>query len=218
MESKVWYIPLQSVLQNPLEIPTYTAQAEGEHIWGWFDADNAVVDKAGINVTASVERASSTEYVEIYYGVDYDDSWIKLSNTTFTDGNIDVSGETSFTFASGAGIHFKALRFKAVLKRGSTTTLYPDLRWLRLDYLKIPDASYLYSFIIDCSHDYRHKRASTLLANLKTSADTKTLGDFIYRDFDGSADTHKVKILSMSGPETGGKLKEGQFRISLLEV
>jgi hypothetical protein len=219
MEKKVWYIPLQSVLQNPLEIPDYQAQASGEHIWGWFDADNAVVDKNGIDVTAYVERASATEYVEIYYGTDYDDNtWTLLTNTAFTDGKIDADGETNFSFASGAGVNFKAIRFKAVLKRGSTATAYPDLRWLRLEYIKIPDVNYLYSFVIDASHDYRHKRSSTLVSNLKTAAETKTLGDFVFRDFDGSSDTHKVKILSMKGPEEGGKLKKGQYSIQLLEL
>jgi hypothetical protein len=217
MEKKVWYIPLQSTLQNPLEIPDYAANASGEHIWGWFDADNAVVDKTAFNVTVYGEKLSATEYIQIYYGTDYDENtWTLLTNTTFADGKIDADGETVFDFASGTGVNFKAMRFKAILTRGTTTTKYPDLRWLRLEYMKIPVVGWDYTFIIDCSHDYRHKRASTLVTNLVTFAEAKTLGDFSYRTFNGTVETRKVRMLSMVGPEAGGKLKEGQYKIQLL--
>lgn len=219
MNDKIYYIPLMPDLINPLELDDYEAESGGEHIWPWFDADNAVVDKLALSLTAYTEKTSDSEHVQLYYGVDYDENtWTPLTNTDYTDGRIKAPGETEFNFASGSGIEFKAIRFKAVLHRGSDATKYPDLRWIRLDYMKVPDARFTYSVVVDCSKDYRHRRKSTLLDALKTAAETKTLGDFIYRASDGASEAKKVKILSMEGYTVSGKKKEGYYKIGLLSL
>jgi hypothetical protein len=217
MNKKVFYIPLNVNLQNPLELPDYNYDSTAEHIWGWFDADNAVVDKIALSISVYAEHATADEYIMVYYGLDYDDNtWTLLTNTTHTDGKIDADGEAKFTLGSEDGINFKAMRFKAVLYRGSDTTKSPDLRWLKLEYMKITDARWSYTVLVDCTRDYKHKRQSTLVDALKTAADNKTLGDFVYRTFAGTSETKKVKIQSMTGVEKGGQVKEGQFSLVLL--
>lgn len=222
----VFYIPLNVNLQNPLEIASYAYAASADHTLPWFDADNAVVDKMALAVTAyAAETADSSvattcAYIQIYYGTDYDDNtWTLLTNTTFpTDGKIDEDGETRFTFASDAGINFKAIRLKAVLTRGTTaTTVSPDLRWLRLEYMKLTEAKYSFSVMVDCTRDYRHNRAGTLLEALKTAADTKTLGDFAFRNVSGATEVKKTRILSMKGATVAGRIQEGVFQVDLLE-
>jgi len=218
-DNKMYYIPLRVDLQNPVELDDFPYGAKSENIWPWFDANNAVIDKLGFKVTAYTERLTATEYVKLYYALDYaDGAWQLLTNTTYTDGQIDSNGETYFTLASDAGLSFKSIQFKAELFRGSNTLLSPDLRWLRLDYMKLLPARWSYRVVIDATKDYRHKRKSTLLAALQTAAEQKTLGDFAFRTFEGTTDTHKVKCNSMAGPEKEGKLKEGQFAIDLIEL
>ncbi len=218
VDKTVFYIPLNANLQNPLEMPESTYAASASHTWPWFDADNAVVDKMALAVSAYGAETSSTEYIMLYYGTDYDDStWTLLTNTDFPDGKIDIDGETRFTFASDAGINFKAMRFKALFYRGSITTLSPDLRWLRLEYMKLTETKYSYTVVLDCTRDYRHKRAGTLLEALKTAANTKTLGDFGFRNVLGITEVKRTRMLSLKGVTVAGRVKEGQYSITLLE-
>ena len=216
VDRTVYRMALNKNLQNPLEITGFPFGSTCTHIWPNFDADNAVVDKVAVKVNAYASGLSTTEYIKLYYSTDYGSSWTNLTSTTFTDGQIDVDGEAEFTFASGAGLSFKAIRFKAELYRGSTTTETPDLQWFRLSYIKKPDPEQLFSCIVDCSKDYRHKRASTLIANLKTAAETKTYGSFIYRTFRESSESFNVQILDMQGVTQAGRTKEGQYKVSLL--
>ena len=213
---KVFYIPLDADLYNPLEMALFEFKASGEHITPWFDADNAVIDKLAVTVIAYATDVSVTDYIKIYYGTDYvDSSWTLLTNTTFADGKIDSAGEARFTLASDAGVVFKSIRFKIELVRGTTKTISPDLRWLRLSYIKLLDTKWSFSMVIDCSRDYRDRKASALLATLKTAAETQTLGEFIYRN-NGSTETRHVRVANLQGKEVTGKNKGGLYSISLI--
>lgn len=215
-DNKVFYVPLQVTIQNPLEVADFDFGASGEHITPWFDADNAVVDKLGNQFKAYVKDASATEYIMLYYGLDYDDdTWTLFTNSSFPDGQIDSDGEAEFTFASDAGLSFKAIRFKAELTRGSTTTVSPDLRWLRLTYIKLLDTKWGFSLRVDCSRNYRFKNARSLLSSLKTAVATQTLGEFTFKNGNGS-ETHRVRIADMQGVEVGGKKSEGQYEVMLV--
>ena len=216
LDSKVFYIPLQVSIQNPLEIADYVFAASAEHISPWFDADNAVIDKLATLVTAYAKETSATEYIKISYGLNYDDNtWTLLTSDTFTDGQIDSDGEAEFTLASLAGVAFKSIRFKVELARGSTTTVSPDLRWLRLSYIKLLTPKWGFSVRVDCSRNYRFKTAKSLLSSLKTALETQTLGAFQFKDGNGS-ETHYCRIATMNGVEVGGKKSEGVFDVQLI--
>ena len=219
IDSTVKYIPLNVGLQNPLEITDYTYAASSEHIYPWFDADNAVADKAAFAVSAYCGGMSATEYIKVYYGLNGDDdTWTLLTNTDYPDGQIDADGEAVFTLASGAGLQFNSIRFKVEHYRGATTTVSPDLQWLRLDYVKAFDQEQTFEFVVDCGRDYRFKRASTLVANLKTAVETKTLGNFVYRTYRGTSESFNVRALALQGVTEAGRKKEGQFQVTLLAL
>jgi len=216
VDKSVFYVPLEVTIQNPLEVAGFEFGASGEHITPWFDADNAVIDKLAARLRAYVDRTSSTEYAKVYYGLDYDDDvWTLLDSTTFADGQIDSDGEAEFTFASDAGVNFKAIRFKVELVRGSNTRLSPDVHWLRLTYIKLLDVRWGFNVTVDCSRNYRFKSATTLLAALKTALETRTLGQFTFKDGNGS-ETHRVRIADMQGVEVGGKKSEGRYQLTLI--
>lgn len=69
--------------------------------------------------------------------------------------------------------------------------------------------------VIDCSRDYRDRKASALLATLKTAAETQTLGEFIYRN-NGSTETRHVRVANLQGKEVTGKNKGGLYSIILI--
>ena len=216
VDGSVSYMPLQQTIQNPLEISDFAFGASSEHISPWFDADNSVVDKLAVTVRGLYKSMTATEYIKLYYGLDYDDdTWTPLTNTTFADGQIDANGETEFTFASDAGLAFKAIRFKEELARGSSSNVSPDRNWIRLTYIKLLDVKWGFNVKVDCSRNYRFKTARSLVSSLKTALDTQTLGAFIFKDGNGS-ESHQVRIANLSGAEIGGKRSEGVFEIQLI--
>lgn len=219
LDRTVFYIDLNVNLQNPLEIEEQKYAASSEHIWPWFDADNAVVDKTAFAVTVFAALTSATEYIKLYIGTDYDeDTWTLQTTAAFPDGQIDADGEVEFTLASGAGLSFKAIRFKVESYRGSTNTLTPDLRWLRLSYIKTLNPQYSFQAVLDCGRDYRHKRAATLVAAVKTAYETQTLGNFTFRTYQGTSETYRVKVLRFQGRTEAGVHKEGQFEVMLVAL
>ena len=68
---------------------------------------------------------------------------------------------------------------------------------------------------MDCSHNYRFKNAKALLAALKTAKATRTLGDFTFRNKNGT-ETHKVMLINMTGQEVGAKKNEGIYEVTLV--
>ena len=218
MDKKVFYLPLEIDLVNPLEVADWSYQTSCLHEYSWFDANAATVSKTAFKVVANVATVSATEYIKVYYGKNGDNTtWTLLTNATFPDGQIDVAGETEFTFASDVGLEFKSIRFKTQLYRGSSTSVTPDVLFLRLNYIKNLDRRKGFEIVVDCSRDYRRQRASTLISNLETAADTKTLGAFSYRTQDNVSESYQVRIADDPGFEKGGRnLKVGQFKVSLM--
>jgi hypothetical protein len=149
--------------------------------------------------------------------VDYDDdTWTLLTNSTFTDGQIDATGETEFTFASGDGLAFKSIRFKEEHTRGtSSTKVTPDRRWMRLSYRKLLSVRWGFTVRADLRRNYRFRTAKTMLNQLKTDMGTQTLGLFQYRDGNGS-ESYRVGIDNIRGAEVGGKKVRGLFDLSLV--
>jgi hypothetical protein len=219
IDGTVSFMALQETLQNPKDVPQFAFGLTSEHITPWFDADNAVIDKLAIELAAFYEDLASDnqEYAQLYYGVDYDeDTWTLLTNSTYTDGKIDTDGETTFTFASDAGIDYKAIRFRELLfRRSSDNTRSPDCRWLRLKYIKLLEPKFAYSVQIDCSRNYRFQTSRSLLAALNTALLTKTLGTFTFKDSGGS-ESHQVRIANMSGVEVGGRKSDGLYEVQLI--
>lgn len=216
VDGSVSYMPLQLTITNPLEVADFTFGASSEHISPWFDADNSVVNKLAVTARGYYKGMAATEYIKVYYGQNYDDdTWTLLTNATFTDGQIDADGETEFTFASNAGLAFKAIRFKELLYRGSDSALSPDRRWLRLSYIKLLDVKWGFTVRVDCSRNYRFKTAKSLLSSLKTALETQTLGTFTFKNGNGS-ESHQTRIANMTGIEVGGKRSEGQYDVTLI--
>jgi hypothetical protein len=219
IDGSVSFMALQETLQNPKEVAQFPFALTSEHITPWFDADNAVVDKLAIELTAFYEDLASDnqEYAQLYYGADYDDdTWTLFTNDTYTDGKIDTSGEVAFTLASDAGLSNKAIRLRELLfRRSADNTKSPDCRWLRLKYIKLLEPKFAFSMQIDCSRNYRFQTSRAMLAALKTALATKTLGTFTFKDGGGS-ESHQVRIINMDGVEIGGRKSDGLYNVQVI--
>ena len=216
MDGKVWYMPLQITIQNPLEVATYEYGASAENITPWFDKDNEVADGLAFMVMGFFEGMAATEYIKVSYALNGNNTtWTLLTNASFPDGQIDINGATEFEFVSGAGLVFKSIRFKEELFRGSTKTKTPDRRWLRLCYIKLLDPSFGFSLQVDCSRNYRFKSARSLLSNLKTALTTQTLGVFQFKNA-GASESHRVRVVNMEGVEAGGNRSKGLYNVSVV--
>jgi len=217
MNNTVYLLPLQTTIQNPLETTDFPFQATADGlITGEFDADNSVIDKTATRFAVYVTDCTATEYFQFYYRKDYATAWTLLDNASLTDGKTTTDGEHEFTFASDAGLEFKVIQFKAVPARGSTSTLSPDCRWMRLKYLKRLDVRKGFYVPIDCTRNYRHKTARALEDALWTALEANTLGEFTFRNGNGT-ETHRVMLIPpFEGAEVGGKRREGVFKAILV--
>jgi len=221
--SAMYWMPLSINLVNTLENAdlTYSSQSQ-YHFWPWFDANNPAIDKLALEVTVYVVAPSGTN-IRLYYRTNYSTAaGTLIKNSTFTDGVIDTTGETTFYLpavtatTTPVGVAFKAIQIYGVW--GANGAVSADLRWLRLTYQKLLTPQYRYDLILDCSHDYRHKRAKTLEAGLVTAYETDTLGEFIFRTALGTAETHQVKVMQMQELTQAGRRQAGQYKVQLVEL
>lgn len=217
MNNRVYYMTLQRTIQNPAEDSGHEYALSGENITGWFDQDLATADKTATKVLYHATGLSNTEYIKLYYGTDYDDdTWTLLTSSTFTDGKIDTNGTAEFTFASQAGLAFKAIRFKEEFVRGtSSTKVSPDRRWLRLSFIPYLDPLFGFTFKIDCRRNYRFRTARSMLKQLKNDQATKTLGLFQFKNGTES-ETHYVKIDPLKSLEIGAGDSKGVVNVHLV--
>ena len=219
IDGTVKFMALQETLQNPKEVASFPFAPTSEHITPWFDADNAVIDKLGFELAAYYEDLASDnqEYVQLYIGLNYDeDTWTLLTNATYTDGKIDTSGETTFTFADDEGLAYKAVRFRELMfRRDGDDTKSPDCRWLRHKYIKLLEPKFAFSTQIDCSRNYRHRTSRAQLDSLKAALTTQTLGTFEFKNSKAS-ERHQVRIANMEGIEIGGRVSEGLYQVQLV--
>jgi len=217
MDNKAHFMDLQHTVQNPSELSDYEYSLSGENQSPWFDADLATADKLAARVLYHATGLSSTEYIKLYYGTDYDDdTWTLLTNSTFSDGQIDTTGTAEFTFASSVGVTFKAIRFKEELYRSSSNTkVSPNRRWMRLSYRKILTPRWGFQISVDCRKNYRFRTARAMLTQLKTDQESKTLGLFQFKD-GTDTENHYVTIDPMKSIEVGAGKSRGVVSLHLV--
>ncbi len=222
----VIYYNLPNDIYNALELPLASYPLnfyDSDHITPWFDSNVATINKTALrgNMSVVLKYAEAvSNKITVSYGLNHDDAtWTSLGTATST-----TAGENtllfSWDFGSGAGIAFKAIRFRFRFNSDDLTAheATPDMHWFKLEYVKNIEAQWGFDVTVDCLSDYRHKRASTLEANLKTAAETQTLGVFVYRTFQETSETYYVRITDMKGVTKAGRVKEGLYNLKLVAV
>jgi len=212
---KVYHIPIERNLRNPLRIPSYPFAASSVHISPNFDA-NWAGDKLGLDVTLECKGMTSTETVTIKYRIDHEETDIDTGWTTL--GVIEENGEFTFKLPKdkNEGLVFRDIQFRYDLARGTTTTLTPDIQVVRLRYLKLLDTKWGWAVTLDCSAKYKGNSKSQLIAKVKEIVAAKKLQEFTFKNDAGGKFTDFVKVSNAGGAEDTGSEWNGEYNLVLV--
>ena len=87
---------------------------------------------------------------------------------------------------------------------------------MRLKYLKMLDVRRGHRVTIDCSRNYRNQTSEVLEEALWKALDTRTLGEFTFRNGNGS-ETHRVMLIPpFEGAAVGGRKRKGIYKAVLV--
>jgi len=235
LNKKVYYIGLPYTIQNPDEVPDATYALSSIHETPWFDADNDTSTKIGLGFSMELKNTANSivgsvktaiDYVLVWYETELSENWLEISpiDTSLADTanpeRICEDGEIEFYVGSSTGRTFNRIRFRVQIVHATAgQTESVDIQWMRLKYIKLLEPKWGFKVRIDCSRNYRHKSAASLLDALKDALETQTLGAFQFKDAStvlGRSESHNVRIVDMRGAEIGGKVSEGIFDLTLI--
>ncbi len=216
---KVYWMPLDRGSQNRLKIAS-TFALSSYHFSPWFDAAWAG-NKLALSLKLFCKNTTSTEKITAYYRIDHANTYDNIAVGEWTSlGVIAAAGdgiETTYTFGtSGVGTQFKAIQFAFYLQRGSTTTLTPDLQYIKFKFLKLLDTKWGWNTTIDCSKEYKGLTSAQLIDTLKTIVGTATLVEFTFRNETGGSETAYVKVANAQGLEETGEKIRGSYSVMLV--
>ena len=206
----MYYMQLQPDIINPTQVTTFNYASSGEHYTPWYSADQVEVDKLALKLKVETEGCSSNETIAVSYATDYGTSYTTM-------GTITSNGLTTYTFGSSAGTTFRAIQFKVVLTRGSTSTETPDLISLTFEFRKKLPAKFGWSLDLDLSKTYKSNTPKSLRANILSAVESNTLLEFTFRDDSTANRNYYVDIQSAQGMENTAYDERGSTRLLLVE-
>ena len=199
---------------NPAQLNNYEYALSATHETPWFDAQQTEVDKSALRLKIETSGCSSTETVTVYYYTDYSTTEVQAGSA------ITSNGTTTYSFGSGAGTEFRAIKFKLALVRASGSDNQkktPDVISLTLEYRKKMEAKWGHTVELDLNNAYKGNSPKELRENLVTAIETVNLVEFTYRDDDGGDRNYYVDVSSATGIEYTGHDERGSSRITLVE-
>lgn len=133
------------------------------------------------------------------------------------------AGTYRYTFESGVGTKFRAIKFKLTLSRSSGTTTglekfeSPDVVSLTLEWRKKLPAKWGHTAEVDLNRPYRGKEPKDLRNELITAIESETLVEFTFRDDSGGTRNYYVDVTAAVGMEYTGRDERGTTQISVVE-
>ena len=200
---------------NPSQLKSYEYALSGEHETPWFDAQQTEVDKTALKLKIETSGCSSTETVKVYYYLNYADAEYEAGSTITSSTDVNT-----YTFGSGLGTTFRAIKFKIELARASGSDNQektPDVISVTLEYRKKMDAKWGHTVEVDLNKNYKGNSPKELRANLVSAIETTNLVEFTFRDDDSTERNYYVDIASATGLEYTGHDERGSSRITMVE-
>jgi len=208
--NNVYWVQLSPDVINPDQITGFEYDTGGGTLeTPWFDGGDAAGNKTAIALRAITSDCSANVTIQIEYAIDFNESYTSL-------GTIVTNGTTSYDFASGVGVEFSSIKFRATLATNSSQSS-PDLNLIELRWREKIPAKYGFSVTIDAAKSFRGKTPKQILDNLTTVINTNTLVPFTYKDNDSNR-SYNVDLISASGFEFTGLDERGQLQIQLVET
>jgi hypothetical protein len=230
----VHFMDLPKDIINPSEVSEFAYAKSGIHETPWFNAGQSEVDKLALNLRIEAQdltyNASSTadtpldEFVKVEYATNYSESYTtavgKLDSNTMDTG---ASGTHIYTFASGVGTGFRAIKFKLTLYRSAATSTglekfnTPDVVSLTLEYRKKITAKWGHTVDVDLTNEYKGNVPKDLRSNLISAIESTTLVEFTFRDDSGGTRNYYVDVIGAQGMEFTGHDERGSTTIQVVE-
>lgn len=207
--AELYWMELSPDVINPDEITNFQYALSGTLETPWFDGGDAAGNKTALAFRAITSGCSTNVNIAISYAVDFSESYTSL-------GTITSNGTTTYDFASGVGVNFSSIKFKAALASNSASSS-PDLNLIELRWREKIPAKYGFSVTVDAAKSFRGSSPKQMLDNITTVINTDTLVNFTYKD-DDSDRTYYVDLVSAAGFEFTGHDERGQIQIQLVET
>ena len=205
----LYWTALSPDVINPDEISTFQYDSSGTMETPWFDGGDAAGNKTAISLRAVTSSCSSDVNIQLHYATDFNESYTSL-------GTVTSNGTTTYDFASGVGVEFSSIKFKATLT-SNTTLSSPDLNLIELRWREKIPPKFGFSVTIDAAQTFRGQTPKQILDNITTVINTNTLVSFTYKDNDSDR-SYYVDLISASGFEFTGLDERGQLQIQLVET
>ena len=205
----LYWTALSPDVINPDEISTFQYASSGTMETPWFDGGDAAGNKTAISLRAVTSTCTTDVNIAISYATNFNESYTSL-------GTITTNGTTTYDFASGVGVEFASIKFKATLT-SDTVLSSPDLNLIELRWREKIPPKYGFSVTIDAAKMFRSKTPKQILDNITTVINTNTLVPFTYKDNDSDR-SYYVDLISASGFEFTGHDERGQIQIQLVET
>ena len=205
----LYWTALSPDVINPDEISTFQYASSGTMETPWFDGGDAAGNKTAISLRAVTSTCSTDVNIAISYATNFNESYTSL-------GTITTNGTTTYDFASGVGVEFASIKFKATLT-SDTVLSSPDLNLIELRWREKIPPKYGFSVTIDAAKTFRSKTPKQILDNITTVINTNTLVPFTYKDNDSDR-SYYLDLISASGFEFTGHDERGQIQIQLVET
>ena len=215
---RVYFMPIQRDIVNPLESTTLTYSANIEElITPWLDVGQDA-DALALSFTIVTFDTSSTEAVQVAYALNDVETYTTL-------GTITTDGITTYLFpnsTSPTGTAFNSIRFRIREVRGSTTTLTPHFLPPTFLYRKKLPAKYSFSAEVNLQKGYKNNTPQQLRDALRTAIESNLLVELSYHNDTGTdlGSTDRrfyVDVVSASNIEETGDSDVGTSIITMIE-
>lgn len=216
--SHIMYMDLPSGLYNPRQNPIKRYRVcNPEHITPWWDYGNWTMEKVHGHILFEVRGADASNYVDVYYGIDFDDA------TWYYAGRINTSGLTHLQVNGPEGdqARFFRFRFKGT-KHATDPYQAPMIIFYDSEVMRVLPSTYAYGFQLDLSSNLGNFTPMQQILYLKQLLDpriTRGLYEFAYTPSpDGTPNTFYGRISRINGQDaTGLALRgKGTYQVTIM--
>jgi hypothetical protein len=221
----VHFMDLPKDIINPSEVSEFAYATSAIHETPWFNAGQSEVDKLALSLRIEAQdlTAAGKEIVKIEYATDYSESYTTAVSTLNSSTMGAASGTYTYTFASGVGTAFRAIKFKLTLERDDATSTglekfnTPDVVSLTLEYRKKLPAKWGHTVDVDITNAYKGNSPKDLRVALINAIESTSLVEFTFRDDSGGTRNYYVDVVAAQGMEFTGHDERGSTTIQVVE-
>lgn len=189
---------------------------------GWFDANMQEFDKLASHIELNAEVATTTENIQLFYDVDYTNTWVLLGTVTSVGHHILPFGVRTYLGQDFSyGLTFRRIRFRLEMNRANSsaadTVLAPMLDSMVLKFLRIPISSSTYnlSVMLDLE-DFEGRGPDQIKYELDQLLESN---EFVSMSIDFTAQEPKrVRVSQVRGTDSTGADFRGMRNVTVVEL